>query len=201
MPRVTIPDVNELEANGLLFALLPGFLTYVVVHALTNRERPLETVEAVLHALGYTLLVHALWWMLTRWSWLPTPDLVGLSLSALVVGLLIAKLSNSGKTFEWLQKFGISSQPPWPSIGIQHFAQLGWRTASMPLFTYRMVEESWGQSAATRLDKQGGHVALRDARWLADDKQEEEELDLHACPLLLVPGEEIRFCGVLTRKK
>ncbi|GIW99819.1 MAG: hypothetical protein KatS3mg111_3152 [Pirellulaceae bacterium] len=43
----------------------------------------------------------------------------------------------------------------------------------------------------------GGHVALRDARWLADDKQEEEELDLHACPLLLVPGEEIRFVEFL----
>ncbi len=195
MPPISIPAVNDIEGNELLFALLPGFLTYTVVHALTNRERSLNSVEAVLHAFGYTLVVHAVWWLLTRWSWIPTPDLVGLPFCAVAVGLVIAKVSNGGTVYRWLQKLGISGQPPWPSIWETAFRTTWMEGSEYVVVHLRDGRRVMGAVRGYSAVQTGGHVAIICAQWLTDDREDEREANNHT--LLLVPADEIRFLEFL----
>jgi len=60
-----IPNVAKLQTLDVLFALLPGLLTYHVQHALTKREEELKAAEAVLYRLVYTLAIHGIWTLLT----------------------------------------------------------------------------------------------------------------------------------------
>jgi len=54
---MALPDLGKIDSLGLLFTLLPGLLTFVIVHAMTARGQKIEPIEAVLYGLAYTLAV------------------------------------------------------------------------------------------------------------------------------------------------
>lgn len=45
---MSFPEIGELKSLEVIFALLPGLVTYMVHRALVHRERAIETTKAVL---------------------------------------------------------------------------------------------------------------------------------------------------------
>ena len=171
MGDLKLPDVGKIETLGLLFTLLPGLLAFLVERTLTARERKVETVEAILFGLAYTLAVHAVWSVLKRaGSVIPTPDITGLALTAITIGLAIAFLKNSGALFHLLQKSGITREAAWWSI---------WETAFR--FSYAQKNEFvvlhladgrrlFGAVVGHSSEQKDGHICLMQAMWLVDPR-------------------------------
>lgn len=166
MPRLYLPDVGKLDSLGILFSLLPGLLTYVVQRALSGREQKLEAVDAILHGLAYTVLVHAVWAVLTMWSWFPTPDIFGLCACAIALGAIVAKCKNSGWFYGALRFCGLSRESSWPTIWETSFreaSRLGSEYAVLHLKDRRRV---MGAVRFYSHDQASGHVILERAQWL-----------------------------------
>lgn len=123
--------------------------------------------EAILQGLAYTLLAHALWAICQMpGSWLPTPDIVGLSLCAIFIGLLLSVAINRRLAFAALRRLGLTRQPDFPSI---------WETA------FRLSENELGEYVVVELDDErrilgairgvspyqsDGHLCLERCQWL-----------------------------------
>lgn len=88
---MTLPSLRNLETIGLLFTLFPGLVTYLIVRLLTCRDSRLDAVQAILYGLAYTVLAH-FFWAIAKWpgSYLPTPDIVGLGSTAIILGIGIS---------------------------------------------------------------------------------------------------------------
>jgi hypothetical protein len=168
MPAIEIPKVADLESAGLVFALLPGLLTYLVHHALTHRSEPTSAVTAVLWGLAYTLLVHAIWALATLpGSLIPTPDIVGLSITAVGLGLALASLSRSGFVFRWLRAIGVTistNWTPWETALIESRRE-GIDYAVAHLKDKRSVK---GGICGYSHKQKDGHLVLSPYQWLGN---------------------------------
>ncbi len=192
MSKFSLPTVANVESLGILFALLPGLLVYFIVHSLTDREREIKATEAILHGLAYTLLVHAVWTFLTLWAIIPTPDILGLSLCAIGVGITIARINNKGWIYDALRHYGITGASSWSSTWRTSF-----RFARQSVGTYVILHMKDGRRIRGIVrgysgEQVSGHVALDHADWLGEDGS-----IVKAPGLLLFPGEWIRFVQFL----
>lgn len=171
MASLSLPSVGKLESLGLLFSLLPGLLTYIVVRALTARERKLDAVEAVLHGLAYTVLVHALWELLTLNSWIPTPDLVGISLCSLVIGLAIAKCHSRGWIYNLLRLCGITEESTWQSAWETSFRMARADGREYAVLYLKDGRRIMGAVRGFSSEQSAGHVAIDRSRWLCENNE------------------------------
>ncbi|WP_417736488.1 DUF6338 family protein [Rosistilla oblonga] len=163
----TLNSVGKLSDLGIVFALLPGLVTYLVVRLCTGRERKIDVTETILHGLAYTLLSHAVWVVCTLpGSLLPTPEIVSLTLSAIVVGLVVSLAINRRVAFRTLRKLGLTREPEFPTV---------WET------TFKLSEHDVGEYVVLELDderrilgailgvspeQRDGHIALQRSQWL-----------------------------------
>ncbi|MEL6898841.1 MAG: hypothetical protein AAFP90_22305, partial [Planctomycetota bacterium] len=109
---MTLNSIGKLSDLGIVFSLLPGLVTYLAVRLCTGRERKIEVTEAILHALAYTLLSHAVWALCCLpGSYIPTPDIVGLSLCAIAIGLALSVAINRHLAISTLRFLGLTRQP------------------------------------------------------------------------------------------
>lgn len=192
MPRLNLPDIGKLDSLGILFSLLPGLLTLVVQRALSGREQKLEAVDAILHGLAYTVVVHAVWAVLTLWSWFPTPDIFGLCACAIVLGVVLAKCKNSGWLYGVLRFCGLSRESSWPTIWETAFREaprLGSEYAVLYLKDRRRL---MGAVRFYSHDQELGHVILDRAQWL-DSADATASID----GMIIVSGSDIRFVQFL----
>jgi hypothetical protein len=176
------PSVGKLDpALGVLFTLLPGLVTFLVVRSLSARERKLDPTEVVLHGLAYTLIVHAIWQLLkSLGSWVATPDIVGLSLTAVAIGVLLAWLFNRAVLYSWFQRLGITDESNWASIwetAFREFRAQGGDYAVMHLRDGRPIMGAIRGHSASQV---GGHICLESAGWLPSEG--------NALPLVELPG-------------
>jgi hypothetical protein len=160
-----------MENLGLLFSLLPGLLTYIVVRALTARERKLDAVEAVLHGLAYTVLVHSLWELLTLKSWIPTPDLAGLSLCSLVIGLTIAKCHSRGWIYNLLRRFGLTEESTWQSAWETSFRMARADGREYAVLYLKDGRRIMGAVRGFSSEQNAGHVAIDRSQWLSEKNE------------------------------
>jgi len=104
--------IGKIEDVELLFALLPGLLTYLVVYFLASRQEKIDAIKAVLLALAFTLVSHATWSLLkSLGSYIPTPDIVGITITATAWGVIFGFLVNRGWIYRLLRSVGISAEP------------------------------------------------------------------------------------------
>jgi hypothetical protein len=178
---VKLPELGELESLGLLFTLLPGLLTYLTVRVLSAREEKIEAVETVLCGLAYTLVVHALWVGLKALgSWIPTPDLIGLSLTAVGLGLCLAAIHNSGIGYRVLRRLHLTSESSWLTVWQTAFREFrgvqGGEYAVLHLKDGRRV---MGAIRGFSPRQENGHVCLERVHWFSGTEESEEHPGLH----------------------
>lgn len=171
------PNVGSFDSLGILFTLLPGLITLVLVRALTARSRKIEPTEAILHGLAYTLLVHSIWTALTIRSWIPTPDIVGLSLSAIALGLILSWLTNAGMTYGVFRWLNLTHEPSWPSIWETAFREFRGSQGEYAVFEFKDGRRLYGAIHGFSSDQKEGHLLVDRARWIhaADEHQQQSE--------------------------
>lgn len=160
----------KFDSLGPLFILLPGFLSYVIVHALCSRKKKHDTAEIVLHALVYTLIVNAIWQLLLiPKPIIPTPHLVGLSITALAVAIVASACINHGLFYIVLQKLKITRESAWGSV---------WKTAFRQAYKdgseYAMLwfSDKTGVLGAVRgysSEQKDGHIRVDRAKWISKE--------------------------------
>ena len=164
-------------ANFEVISLLPGLVTYVIVHLLVSRTRKIETVDAILVGLAYTLVVHGIWHLLKLpGSVFPTPDIVGTTLVAVILGLGLSICANHGWIYDALRYLRITNQPQWQSI---------WETAfrrstvelenSWVILELKNGKRIMGYVFAFSGQREGGHVCISDPRWLNDSDGDDSD--------------------------
>ncbi len=170
------PSISIGGSVGLLFQLLPGLITFLVVRWLTARGRKIETAEAILHGLAYTLVVHAIWSFLTAiGSLIPTPDLMGLSLCAVGLGLAASWLTNSGSIYGVLRKLMLTREASWPSIWETAFREFTGRIGEYVVLEFKDRRRLLGAIRGFSADQEGGHVYLARPRWIHSDSDAPEQ--------------------------
>ncbi len=192
MGAMSLPNLGKFESLGILFTLLPGLVTYLIVHSLTAREKKHEAAEVILHALAYTLIVYAIWSFLTLKSCFPTPDLLGLLLTAITFGLCFAILVNWGIIYTVLQYYGLTGESAWHSIWYTTFRYSHGEDFEYALLYLKDKSKLRGAIRGYSRNQKDGHVALESGCWIDDDNNE-----IPADGLLLIPGEEITMIHFL----
>lgn len=192
MSSIEVPTVGDWSSLGLLFALLPGLLTYVVHHALVYRNQRIEATHAVLWALAYTLLVHAFWELLKLpGSFIPTPDVIGLPLIAGAMGLLLSYCSTQGWIYSQLRALGFTRESSWETLWLSAFHECRYKMnigyAVLHLKDGRRV---YGGIAGFGSKQQNGHVALNPFQWLGEDAKDQLPMSEN---LLLIEADLIAF--------
>lgn len=159
---------DELDALGdtklleLLLALLPGFLTAEIIAVLVVRED--RTVfDRIIQALIYTFLTQVIWHQLP-WSRNSDAarDLIGLTLLAVALGLLLATLINTGVIHGVLRHLKITQATSRPNEWYDAFYE-------RQLYTVLHLRDGrrilgWPRIWPVRGDK--GHILLEYAVWL-----------------------------------
>jgi hypothetical protein len=203
-----MPNIADLETLEVLFALLPGLVTFLVHKALTRRERNIDATEAVLWGLAYTLLVHALW-VLAKLpgSLIPTPDIVGLSLTAVALGVALSWLTNSGQGYAFLRQLGLTSGASWPTIWQSVFREFRRRVrprANDP-FPYRgqyiVVELRDGRRLLGGLvaqsdNQEDGHLVLDNYYWISGQSQQPNRRGV-----ILIAGKDVAFVEFIPKNR
>ena len=168
-----MPKLGDLGDLGILFTLLPGFLTYLVQHALTSLHQRLETARLLLWSLAYTLIVNAIWYLASeRVDSFLTSDLVGLTITAVLLGVVLSPLSSSGLLFTLARKCRLSNQPSWGSVWRTTFNEARRNRVEWAVLYLRDGRRLYGCIYAVSPVRDGGHVLLKPAMWLpATDKE------------------------------
>ena len=165
---MSLPPVNGLDELGILFALLPGLLTYLVKHTLVSRHEALSGIKVVMWGLAYTLVVWSIW-ELFKWpgAFLPTPDLVGLSACAVSLGAGAAFLDSSGLAFKWARRLRLTHQPVFPSVWRAAFHQFRREEkGEFAVLHLRDGRRLYGAVVGISPTREKGHVFLQPAAWL-----------------------------------
>jgi len=119
-----MPEISK-ETIALLSYLLPGFLVAWMFYALTSHTKPTQS-ERVIQALIFTLLVAAVvalerivlqyfghWYILRPWD--KDSELIASVITALLLSLLIAHLTNKDTLHAVLRKFKLSQRSSSPN--------------------------------------------------------------------------------------
>ncbi len=202
MPTLKLPNAGSADALDFLFTLLPGLITFIVIRQLTSREQKSETTDVVIYSLCYTLIVHGIWQFLNIWSSIPTPDLVGLPLTAVFLGVLISVVTNNGHIYAYLRRLGITREASWSST---------WETTFRMTFADKQLSEFivlhlidgrriMGYIRTVSSAQQGGHLAMDHLQWLKTDSDEVSDKRPNR-ELMLFRGEDIPFIQFLEKGK
>ncbi|HEX3552192.1 MAG TPA: DUF6338 family protein [Thermoanaerobaculia bacterium] len=181
MDHLSFPQLGKIDSLGLLFTLLPGLLTYLIFRALSARGEKIDAVEAVLDGLAYTLVVHALWFSLKQLgSWIPTPDLLGLSLTAVGLGLSLATVYNSGTGYRMLRRLRLTGEPSWLTIWETAFREFrGVQKGEYAVLHLNDGRRVMGAIRGFSSQQKKGHVCLARVRWFSGTEASEEHPGLH----------------------
>jgi len=113
-------DWASKELVGLIYHLLPGFVTAWVFYALTPHPR-LDAFERVVQALIFTIIVQAVTIVTVKpvaavvLTWTEDAGLVASVIVAVLLGLLFAWLANSDRPHVWLRRMTLTTRTSFPS--------------------------------------------------------------------------------------
>ncbi len=119
-----MPEIGR-ETVSLLLYLLPGFLVAWLFYSLTSHSKPTQ-LERIIQALIFTLLVHALlvlerlllqyvgqWYALRPWD--KDAELLASVVTALLLGIFVAHLTNKDTIHRHLRRFELSQRSASPN--------------------------------------------------------------------------------------
>lgn len=193
MPLAELPEIGKIESLGILFTLLPGLLTYLVVRLLTARGKELQTTEMVLYSLAYTLIVNATWALLKAvGSWIPTPDLVGLSLSAVAWGIAVSVGIMFGFPYNVLNCIKVTREGPCPTTWQSAMHVFRSKGGEYLLLNFKDGRRVLGATRGLPAQQKDGHFCLERVRWLSPGTDEIEQPGL-----MLFNAEDVSFVQFL----
>ena len=166
MPDVKLPSPLSSDSIGVLFALLPGLLTFLVARALTNRSKKIEATEAVLYGLAYTLLVHAVWSALALLPFAAVPATTGQSAAALFLGVCLAWIANKGWLYGLLRWLGITREAAASSTWLAAFEEASRYGIDYAVLHLNDGRRLYGNVRGVSDEPTDGHVVLGDHAWL-----------------------------------
>ncbi len=187
-----MPELSK-DVVALLSFLLPGFLVAWIFYALTSHQKPAQ-FERVVQALLFTLLVSVLvtveritllsigrWYQLREWD--RDAELIASVLTATILGLLAAYLTNTDRLHVWLRQVGISQRSSQPSE---------WCTVFVDHETYVVLElkdgrrlYGWPQVWPSNFER--GHIFITQPSWVHSEPQ----VELSTTDGILVPVAEV----------
>lgn len=195
--NLKVPEVGDISSLGGLFTLLPGLITYLIVHVLCERHKKLDAADVVLKSLAYTLLCHAIWQVLkSMGSLIPTPDIIGLPVCAIALGLFAARLANSGAAYRLLRRLRMTDQPSWVSIWDSAFREFRDGVGEYTVLILKDGRRIYGAIRGFSSEQREGHVCLDRFRWLDADIAEPEVRGT-----ILVNAEDVAFVHFIPAEK
>jgi hypothetical protein len=195
MSPFELPEIPKIESLGILFTLLPGLVTDMVVRALTARGKKLEATEVILYGLAYTVVVNAIWVFLKRLgSWIPTPDLVGLSICAVVLGILVSVIVNRGLAYRILRGCGVTAEAPWRTTWETTLREFRNTRGEYVLLEFRDGRRVFGGLRGFSAQQKDGHFCLERVQWLSGDSVHAEQPGL-----MLFSAEDVSSVQLLPR--
>lgn len=178
----------KLDSLGLIFTLLPGLVALLVVRTLTAKDRKIEAVEAVLFGLAYTLPIHAIWTICKLLgSWVPTPDIVGLSITAVCFAFVVSWLVRTDCLFRLLRWLGITDQTVWVGTWNISFRKAKQERHDYAVFQLEDERRIMGEVRSFSVQQKEGHICLGNSRWIDKDNPDTPLLDGY----VLIPAEKV----------
>ena len=146
-----------------------------MVWALSARGKKLKAVEVVLFGLAFTLVDHAVWGLFrSMGSWIPTPDIVGLSLCALGVGIVIASIVDGGWAYVALRSMKITHEAGWATIWLSAFREAQRGLGEYAVIMLKDGRRLLGAVVGVSEQQRRGHIVLQRFRWLDHERPEED---------------------------
>jgi hypothetical protein len=191
---VDLPEIpGDLELLVVLLALLPGFLTAQVIDALVVREER-TTFDRIIQALIFTFLSHVLWlWVRPLLPVADQYDLLGLAISALLLGLILTWAINIGAVHRFLRLCRLTRAASRPSEWYDAFYDKQQHVILHFKDGRRIF--GWPRIYPFRPDK--GHILLEAAEWLDRPGKGDERRDVD----FLIEVGDIRFVEFVAPKK
>lgn len=122
----------------------------------------------------------------------PTPDLVGLSISALVLGLASPWISTSGRFFHFLRDLGFTRADSWCSTWLSTRREFRYGTGQHGVATLRDGREVAGGIYACSEEQASGHIVLCHYVWVGNGDSTDP-----VNGLLILPGEDIAILELM----
>jgi len=125
-------------------------------------------------------------------SWIPTPDLVGLSLSAVAWGIAVAIAIRFGFPYNVLRRIKMTWEGPRPTTwesAIHEFQQTGGKYL---LLNFKDGRRVLGATRGLPAQQKDGHFCLERVRWLSPGTDEIEQPGL-----MLFNAEDVSFVQFL----
>jgi hypothetical protein len=168
-----MPEISK-ETVALLTYLLPGFLVAWLFYAFTSHAKPTSQSERVIQALIFTLLVSALvvlerlllqfvgrhWFILAPWD--KDAELIASVITAILLGFLVAHLTNRDTLHALLRKLNLSQRSASPNEWCTVF---GARRQFVVLH-FKDDRRLYGWPLVWPSDPEKGHIFITDASWI-----------------------------------
>lgn len=170
--------LGKLDDLGVLYALLPGFIAYKIVHLLTAPGDKMEAVEAIVTGLAYTIASLLLWELLKlQGSYLPTPDYIGLPLTATGIGLAVSLGITNDWLFPFLRRIKLSHVTSEKETWLAALNSFRRRYGEYCVVTFQDRRRLFGRIISVSECQENGHIYLEDAQWLPSDNTSDEPND------------------------
>lgn len=194
-------DIPSATLVDVLVFLLPGFVAAAVYYSLSPAARPIP-FERIVQALIFTIFIQASLFVtqmllaagagLTRslGAWTENVRLVWSLINAVVLGVLMAWISNRDKLHAILRRAGITDQTSHPSEWYGAMCMNKGYVVLHLMGNRRLY--GWPQEWPSTPDK--GHFAMAKAQWLTDDGA----IELPGVNVILIRAEDVERVELMT---
>lgn len=190
-----MPELSK-DVVALLQYLLPGFLVAWVLYGLTSHQKPSQ-FERIVQALIFTLAVRVLVFFerlvvehIGQWS--SETDLVCSFLSAIALGVIIARVLNTDSFHSFLRKTGLSNQSAYPSEWCSILSEhVRW-----VVLHFKDDRRLYGWPKVWPSDSEKGHFFITHPSWIDADGKDHS---LEPIEGLLVNAADIKWVEFLNK--
>lgn len=194
-------DISS-EVVGIIYYLMPGFITAWIFYGLTAHRR-LSPFERTVQALIFTALVRALllplkgilvvigtWTPLTIGDWTSNVEFVFSVVIAIVLGHVVAFAANRNAYHQKLYEWGITSRTSYPSEWYSTFTRCR-QYITLHLNGQRRLM-GWPYEWPDHPDT--GHFVIQEPTWILDDNT---EIPVLTDEFILVPAASVEMVEIL----
>ena len=185
------------EVISVLVFLLPGFVAAAIFYSLTSHPKP-DTFDRVIQALIFTIIGQALtavfflYVRLTREQpqWTKYYEFVSSVLVAIVLGLVVAVVSNTDVLHRLLRYLKVTKETSYPSEWYSAFSRHDDCYVVLHLNGERRLY-GWPEEWPSRPEE--GHFRIAEGEWLVDDRR----IPATGVSAILIPAGEVEMVEFL----
>jgi len=195
-----MPAEISTDAVGILSFLLPGFLASWLFYVLTSHAKPSQ-FERVTEALIFTFLVQAFLPVL-RWccewagsyfslgDWGKESELTSSLFLAVLLGVLVAYLTNNDSFHGWLRTKGFTSRTSYPS---EWYCVLS-RVVTYVVLHFHDGRRLYGWPKEWPIDSDKGQFYIQDPMWIDESGRYIDMTELEGIIVRVQDVRWVEFC-------